>query len=136
MLVPAVAVVGVGTLVVLAVRKVTNPSNGKGMTPQKRELYEGALDSLNDPASLRDLAKTLEKEGCKPEAFVLSKLAEYLELPEEQKAKHRELFKLAMASQDHDKVVHCAKLFEGMGAIHAARDLWRYSDTLKKIEQA
>jgi hypothetical protein len=124
---------GVAIMIILAIRK---KAGDKGLTPELKELYNGALDGLNDPESLRKLASRFNGEGCKPEAFVMNKLADFLELPPETKSLFRELFKKAIASKDPVKVDKAAKACEEAGAIGSARALYEYAECLRKAEAA
>lgn len=105
------------------------------MTPEQLRVYQGALEGLKDPVSLRTLAAAFRKEGYKSEAKLLEQRAALRELPKDVKEKRREIYKKALNHKDPTVVIQIAVAFEGEGATGAAEQLKRYADGLRKAAQ-
>ena len=99
----------------------------RGLTPERRVIYESALKLVKDPAELRQLAKTFADEGLKAEADMLNKRAALRELPDSVKAARRQAFKDGMASKNPAAINKLADAFEKQGAVGAAANLRKYA---------
>lgn len=102
----------------------------KGMSAQRRAIYEGAISSLKEPAKLRELATEFEREGLKEEAAMLRKRAAVRELPNPIKKERKKIFKAGMASKDPEAIRALAAQFGAEGCFGAERDLMERADTL------
>jgi hypothetical protein len=103
----------------LAYRRFFN----KGMTPDRKKIYDAAIVSMQEPVKLRALADTFEKEGLRGEADMLRKRAALREAPPAVKAARRMAFKKAMGSDNPDAILEVAKAHEALGAMGAAAEL-------------
>ena len=130
MLIPVLIVSAIGLAVVKSVRKPTP----KGMTAERRKVYEAALCTLKEPAKLRQLADAFEAEDCLAEARLLRQRASLRELPLEIKAQRRAVFSRAINSSNVEGILKVASAFAGEGATGAATHLRRHAASL--IEQA
>jgi hypothetical protein len=131
-------ILGLGSLVGggLYVRHKRKP---KGLTPERKRVYEEALKSLKDPDKLRQLADVFEKEGLKTEANMLRSRAGLRELPPEQKAARKVAFQAGMKThkddgsvQNPDQVEKLAGAFLSQGATGNAAALKRHAEGLRK----
>lgn len=111
----------------------------KGLTPERKKVYDEALRSLKEPEKLRKLADVFDKEGLKVEAEMLRKRAALRELPAEDKAKRKEAFRKGMRTHDDngkvqnpDKVEKLAGAFLSQGATGNATALKRHAEGLRK----
>lgn len=108
----------------------------RGMTPQRKQIYEAALATLKSPEKLRTLADAFEKEGLKDEATMLRKRALLREMPPEQRERRQAIMAKAFKSKDPAKVEKIAKAFEKEGATGAAKNLRNYGKALSKSKAA
>lgn len=115
------------TVAVVAALAAWRYKRKRGMTPQRRIIYESALKLVKDPAELRELAKTFASEGLRAEADMLNKRAALRELPESVKIARRQAFKDGMASKNPVAVGKLADAFEKQGAVGAAANLRKYA---------
>jgi len=102
----------------------------KGLTPQRRAVFEGALATLKDPTKLRELADVYTKEGLTSEADILRKRAAIRELPKAVKLQRKAVFKKAINSKNPDAIREVAAAFAGEGCFGAARDLNAHAESL------
>jgi len=108
----------------------------KAFTPERRSIYETAMNSPMDPQKLRDLAAAFEKEGLSAQALMLQKRAALREAPESVKAQRRTVFKQAMSSTNPVGIQAVAKAHEELGATGAAQALYLQAETLKAVKNA
>jgi hypothetical protein len=104
----------------------------RGMTPERKMIYETALVTLKEPDKLRTLADAFENEGFKDEATMLRKRALLREMPLDVKTKRQQAFGAAMKSTDPAKVEAVAMAFQNEGATGAAANLRKYAEGLRK----
>ena len=97
------------------------------LTPERKVIYDNALATIKDPAELRKLADSFQKEGLKKEADMLRKRATLRELPPETKAARKEAYKKGMQSTDKSGVLRLAEAFHLQGATGAAASLRKYA---------
>lgn len=111
----------------LAGYKAHTRQKRSAMTPERKRIYEAALQTLKDPEKLRKLADEFETQGLKKEASLLRKRAEIRELPEDLKKARRQAFKAAMASKNQPAVLKLAEAYDAEGATGAAAALRAYA---------
>jgi len=124
-----------GAVIVLAAisyGRIRNRDNRRAaaMTPQRKALYEAALQSLTDPFELRRLAAAFEGQGLEEEADVLNKRAKLRELTPDIQEKRRKAFRMAMSCKDPDKVLEFADAFSECACFSAANNLRVYASGL------
>jgi len=124
--IPVPAIV-IGIAVIAAFRKPKD----KGMTPERKVVYETALRELKDPIGLRKLADTFDQHGLKTEADILRKRAKLRELPKQTKLDRRAAFRKGMASKNPDAVEGLAKAFYSEGCAAASAKLFEYAKGLR-----
>jgi hypothetical protein len=127
-LIPALILAGAGTAAVIQKRRAERQTGV--MTPARQVVYETALNEVQEPDKLRDLAKAFRAEGLTEQAAMLEKRAALRELPQETKKARREVFKKALESKDKANVRKVAAVFHGEGCSGAAAELYRYADGL------
>lgn len=93
------------------------------MTPERRRVYEQALEKLKDPVKLRMLADEFEKAGCRKEADHLRKRAALGEQTPEQTLAARKLYRDALKTKDATKALAAAAYFKKIAADGAARHI-------------
>lgn len=103
----------------------------KGLTPERKVIYETALESMKDPKELRGLADQFETQGLKPEAEMLRKRAALKELPDEVKDARKAALQQGLSSNDPAKVEGLANEFAKTGSTGAATSLRKYAEGLK-----
>lgn len=108
----------------------------KANTPERKALYTKLMNTPSDPAELRRIANTFEKEGLKKQANMLRKRALLRELPPSLKAARQAAFKKAMNSKDPAAIEAVAKAHEEVGAEGAAQALRVQAETLKAVKDA
>jgi len=108
----------------------------KGMTPERKAIFEAALRNPPDPEKLRKLANEFEKEGLKKEADLLRKRANLRELPKDQKIARSNAFRAALNSTDIAKVEKMAQVFHAQGATGSAGQLYKHAASLRKLQQS
>ncbi len=126
-LVPVGAVIVTGAAAYAATRR-----KKKEMSQQQEKIYAAALNTLKDPVKLRQLADTFEKEGFKAQADLLRKRAKLRELPEDIKAKRREIWRKAITSTNIPGILTVAAAYEKEGCTGAAAKLREYANSLEK----
>lgn len=99
----------------------------QALTPERKRIYEAALQTLKDPEKLRRLADEFETQGLKAQAELLRKRASIRELPEDLKKARRDAFKAAMRSKNQPAVLKLAEAYDAEGATGAAAALRTYA---------
>jgi hypothetical protein len=125
-----VIVAGLAGLVFWKVR------SGKGMTPERKMIYENAMNEVTDPDKLQSLSEAFAKEGLNDQAKMLAERANLRRLPEETKVMMRDTFKKGMASTNAEAVENLSKVFLSKGATGAAQTLNKYAIGLKSTAPA
>lgn len=69
-------------------------------TPERRMIFDTAMEKVKDIGKLNHLADVFEKEGLKAQATLLRKRARLRGLPQAQKDARREAMRKALASTD------------------------------------
>ena len=108
----------------------------KAFTPERRAIYERAMNSAMPPEQLQTLAAAFEKEGLTAQALLLRKRAALRSAPPEVKAQRKAIFVQAMNSQNPDAILQVAQAHEDIGAVGAAQDLRFQAETLKAVKDA
>jgi hypothetical protein len=127
---PLVYPAAVGVMSLLAYLKVKKSKKGV-FTPERKAVYETALNELTDPVALRKLADAFDKEGLKAQADMLRKRAALQELPDDVKAGRQAVFRQGMASTNIPEILKLADDFEKQGSPVAAADLRKHAAGLK-----
>ena len=127
-LIPVVIGVTFGGVIAHTVKK--RRKKIRGMTPERQQIYESALNNLKDPAALMKLSDAFKTEGLYEQAELLAKRATLRNLPKEEKEKNRLRFKQGMESKNPDEVLKIAKEFDDRGATSAAHNLRKYASGL------
>lgn len=123
--------IGVAAMIWMAFKKQSSTQFGV-LTSEREEVYRNAMEHLQDPRKLLQLAKDFEKEGLKAEAHWMRKRAEWRSRPEEVKAKHDEIFDKALDSENVSAILEVAKAFELMTATIKARQLRQRAKSLQE----
>ena len=130
MIVPIVIAASVGAL-------AWKHSKKKGMTPERKKVFEAAMRSLRDPAKLEALADAFCKEGLKAECKELQKRANLMKLSQSNDPKAKAVlagrkvaFKKAMGSKDPGAIKKVAAAFHNMGHYESAAKLRNYAKGL------
>ncbi len=126
---PVLIPLGVAALAGLAYLKVRK--KGGEMNPERKMLYETALNTERDPDNLRTLGRAFIEQGLTEEGELLMKRAAIRELPPEIADARREVFRETMTSENPDTVSKIAKAFEKEGATGAAMTLEKYATGLR-----
>lgn len=108
----------------------------KKMSAEHELIFKNALQSLKDPAKLKELADAFEKEGLHDAAQLLRKRAILRELPPELKKARREALRKGLSSNDPKEVNELADAFEKEGATGAANDLRAYAKALTTVAKS
>lgn len=108
----------------------------EAMNKEREDCFRGAMKALQDPAKLRALADTFEREGHPTEAQLLRNRAKLREWPPEVKKARRAAFRKAMRSLDADGVEGVATGFARLGAHGAAEELRAYARALRLVDPA
>ncbi len=101
------------------------------LTPERKAVFDCAMNELRDSPKLRDLADTFEKEGLPYEASLLRKKANIRDLPPEVTKARNQAFKDGMNSTNYHGVMELAKAFHNEGAIGAAENLRMHAEVLR-----
>lgn len=104
----------------------------KGLTPERKKIFDAALLRLKDPEKLKSLATTFKKEGLKREAELLEKRAALRTLPVETQKARRAVFRKALSSKNKAGIMKVADAFRDEGATGAAAALRAYAAGLEK----
>ena len=96
----------------------------------REAIYDTAINSLKDPAKLRELSSAFRAQKMMAQADMLESRAQLAEAPQEVKEQRREVYRKAMASRDKAAVLDVATAFEKMGATGAAASLKHYAEGL------
>jgi len=102
----------------------------RAFTPQRRQIYETAMQSCKEPDKLRALAATFREQGLTAQAVMLEKRAALRETPRELAAQRKLVFNAALSSKDPKAVLRVAEAHEKVGAMGAAQRLRDYAQTL------
>ncbi len=108
----------------------------KGMTPERKQIFDAAMSSIVDTAKLRALADSFEKEGLRGEADLLRKRALLREAPADVKAARRQAFRKAMGSDNANAILEVAKAHEQVGAMGAAEELKQRAANVAALKNA
>jgi hypothetical protein len=100
------------------------------LTPERKAVFDAAMNTLRDSAKLRDLAASFAKEGLPREAALLNKRANIRDLPPEVTKARNEAFKKGMKSTNFMVVMQLAEMFQNEGAIGAAENLRMHAEML------
>ena len=114
--------IGLGIALWLGFRKQTGTQFGV-LTPQREEVYRNALEFLQDPMKLNELAEHYHQEGLKVQAAMLRKRAEWRGRSDQLKAQHEFIFTKAMKSTNIHAILGCAEAFEKMTATVKGKQL-------------
>lgn len=93
------------------------------LTPDRERIYTQAMNTLADPAGLRQLAAAFENAKLFSHAEMLRKRAALRELPDDVKKARRDAFKSVMASTDKKAVLAFAQKMQDEGCTGAAAKL-------------
>lgn len=116
--------IAIAGVVGLAAWKATKK---KGMTPERKKIFDAAMRTLNDPVKLRTLADSFEKEGLKAEAGELRKRAAIFSAPKSVLEERKKVFKKAMDSKNPSAIKKVAAAFHKVGHYEAASKLRSYA---------
>lgn len=123
---------GLGALVGGAVAHASAQRELKGdMTPARRVVFARAMESINDPAELTNLANAFDAQGLKEEATMLRKRASLRKLPEETQLARRDAFRRAMCSDDPEGIEQVAEAFLHEGALRSAKCLKDHANAVR-----
>lgn len=122
------AAAAVITPIVWGLRKRRPP---KGLTPERKKIFDAALLELKDSDKLRELSESFRKAGLKRESELLEKRAALRSLPVEQQKKRRAIFRKALKSRDKKAIMKVADAFRDEGATGAAATLRTYASGLE-----
>ena len=118
----------------------TRAKKKKGITPDRRKIFQNALKSVKDPKQLRSLAASFDKEGLRVYGDELRKRAKLRELPDKVKEQRSSAFRKGMSSTTPAAITRLAQAFHREGAYGAAKDLRTYarglSDRVANIFQS
>jgi hypothetical protein len=115
-----------------AAYKVHRNRKNKVMTPKRQRVYDHALNTLKDPASLRKLGDAYHSQGLTEQGDMLVKRARLRELPADVKAGRRAAFQKGMTLTNPGSVEKLAAEFEKEGATGAASALRKYAQGLAR----
>jgi len=127
--------IGLGIAIWLGFRKQTGSQFGV-LTPEREEVYRNALEFLQDPMKLQELAEHYQREGLKVQAAMLKKRAEWRGRSSTLKAQHDHIFGKAMESTNIHAILACAEAFEKMTATVKAKQLRDRAKTLYEENEA
>lgn len=102
----------------------------RAFTPQRKQIYETAMQSCRDPVKLRQLAESFRSQGLTAQAKMLEKRAALREVPKDMAEARKVVFKAALQSKDPAAVLKVAQAHEQVGALGAAQRLRDYAQTL------
>ncbi len=114
--------IGLGIALWMGFRKQSGTQFGV-LTPQREEVYRNALEFLQDPMKLNELAEHYQQEGLKVQAAMLRKRAEWRGRTSQVKAQHEHIYTKAMESTNVHAILSCAEAFEKMTATVKAQKL-------------
>lgn len=130
-----VMTLGVGAALWLAFRKQGGSQFGV-LTPEREEIYKNALEFLQDPLKLEELAAHFQQEGLKVQAIMLRKRAEWRGRSEKLKAEHEHIYQKAMESTNIHGILGVADAFEKMTATVKAKELRARAKSLYDANEA
>lgn len=104
------------------------------MTKERDAAYRRCISGqVKDPDELDRYANAFEKARLFPQALLIRQRAALRRLPDDVKAKRREIFRKAMRSKNKLAVIRCADAFESQGATTAAYRLRQYASGLPDV---
>lgn len=127
--------IGMGILGWQLLKKSNAPGFGM-MTPEREEIFRNALEHLQDPKKLQDLAAAFEQQGLKPQGAVLRRRASWRMRDAAKKAEHEAIFQKALASDKIPAILQVARAFEEMTATVKAKQLVEHVEKLKAAQSA
>src|SRR5579872_1560188 len=109
-------------------------SNKKGLSDERKKVYEAALENLTDTAKLRKLADMFDRENLKTEASMLRRRADYRDMPKDKKEAYRAVYEKAMTSEKvtPEKLEELALAFERITATGSGRNLRKRAKELRQ----
>lgn len=116
-----------GTLAAAAYVATRKPPTNAPMKPEEEVIFQTALEKVQDPAKLRQLAAAFDMAGQHAAAEELRIRAALRELPPEIKAERREAFKKGMHSDNVPAILALAQAFDVEGHTGAADELERHA---------
>lgn len=102
----------------------------KKLTPERRMVFETAMEKVKDARQLCNLADQYDAVGLKAQATLLRKRAKLRSLPEAQKAMRREAMRKAFQSTDIAALQRFAAALESETAYANAAKIRAYIKTL------
>ncbi len=124
----------VGSLILGAYLKKRSADKTQELHPhivaQREVIFDTAINSLKDPAKLRELASAFRSQNMLIQADLLEKRAALSEASPEVKAQRRAVLTKALESKDKAAVLNAADAFDSMGATGAADTLRAYANGL------
>lgn len=97
------------------------------LTPEKKRIFEAAMNSEATPEQFETLAKAFDADGLTYEAGMLRKRAALSSAPPEVKKARREAYRKALESTNKAGVLNLADAFAQQGAVGAAKSLRSYA---------
>lgn len=122
--------VAIGSLIGLATAVTYRRSKKRGMTPERKSIYDAALNSLKDADGLERLGNTFIAQGLTAEGELLLKRATLRRRSDEEKEEDNIKFREALKSQSVASVNEVADFFDSKGATGAAATLRNYAKGL------
>lgn len=127
---------GIGAIVGAGIANTATSAKKGVMTPKRQLVFQRAMESVKSPADLRHLSSVFAGEGLQVEAAQLAKRATLRELPEPVKAKRREAFRKAMASDNVEIITNVAAKFGAEGAVITAKSLYDHAEAVRAAHAA
>jgi len=127
--------IGVGALLYLAFKKAPKSEFGV-LTPTAEEVYRNAMEFIQDPAKLQEVAAEFQKQGLKAQAFALRKRAEWRGRSKEVREKHKQIIDAALKSDKVDAILEVASIFEGLTATLVAERLRKHAKEVREKAEA
>lgn len=129
--------VGVVSLIGIAAYRVHQKKKRAVLTPQRKQIFETAMNTSLAPEKYEELARSFDGEGLSTEAELLRKRAKLAAAPPEIKEARRAAYKKAFESTNKSAIMQLAEAFQKEGAIGAARSLRKYaSDLIPNLKKA
>lgn len=105
------------------------------LTPERKLVFETAINEVKDVNKLKALAKAFDEQGLPHYADLLNKRANLRTLSPEIKAARKDAYRKAMRSDKPEAIRQVAAAFDRDGANGAANSLRQYADSLVKKSQ-
>lgn len=122
--------VAIGSLIGLATAVTYRRSKKRGMTRERQNIYDAALNSLKDADGLERLGNAFISQGLTAEGDLLLKRSKLRKRSAEEKIEDDTKFREALKSQSITEVNNIADFFEAKGATGAAATLRNYAKGL------